>query len=506
MGDASGGLTRRGLVTGAAAGAAAAALGADPTDAKQRRRRTTKQRRAAKGPSVRSADVCVIGAGVSGLVAARELRRAGHSVVVLEARDRVGGRCLSGSLGDGATDVVNFGATFVGPQQTQVLALLDELGIATYPTYVDGQSVLYYQGNRQTYSGDIPPFDPVGLVEAEVAIQRLDRMAQDVDTSAPWKAASTTTPDGQSYDGQSMETWKMLNVVSPAGRALIDLGIRAIFSAEPRELSLLWALHYIHAAGSLENLINTQGGGQESRVEGGTQLISQKLAQQLGSAVVLDAPVQRIVRAGLVQVESPACTVRCKRAVLAIAPALAFRLAYEPMLSTRRTQFAQHVPMGSTTKCFAVYDEPFWRADGLNGMVTSDSGPASVVFDTSPRSGSPGVLMAFADGRDTRGGFGDLPQDERRKRVVDNLVTYFGPKAASPRAYLDKVWDADPWSAGCPVGVIPAGALTDFGPSLREPEPGIHFAGTETGSSWAGYMEGAVDAGRRVAAEVAAAL
>jgi monoamine oxidase len=494
-------ITRRRLVSGAAAGAAASALSGAPAQAAKRH--SNKVTRTVRR---RSADVCVVGAGLAGLTAARELMRAGHSVIVLEARDRVGGRCFSHTIGEGASVVANLGATFVGPQQTNVLKLLDELKIETYLTYDLGQNVLHYNGNRQTYTGAIPPFDALGLAEAAGAIARLDAMAGEIPLDKPWLAAERTTVDGTPYDAQTMDTWKRANLVSPAGRALIDLGIRAIFSAEPRDVSLLWVLHYIHTAGSLENLINTRGGGQDSRVAGGTQSISDALAAQLGRRVVRKAPARAVIRDKKgTRVVADGYEVRCKRVVLAIAPPLAFRLDYRPALSARRTQFAERVPMGSTTKTFAVYDEPFWRKQGLSGMVTSDTGPVSVVFDTSPMSGTPGVLMGFADGRDGRG-FGDLPLAERRRRVIANLVTYFGDAAANPRDYFDHVWDDDPWSAGCPVGVIPPGALTDFGPALREPDGVVHFAGTETASAWAGYMEGAVESGLRVAKEVAAAL
>ncbi len=487
------GLTRRRLVGTAAAGAAgyavSSAAGATGAAAARRHR----------------VDVAVVGAGLAGLAAARALRRHGRSVVVLEARDRVGGRTLNHHLGNGR--VVEIGGQWVGPTQDRVLKLIRDLGLKTFKTYTRGKNVYYRQQNppglrHQTYTGTIPPANPASLVELAKALNSLDTMAADVPLDAPWNAAKAAE-----WDGQTFETWKLDNTTLDETRDLIDLGIEAVFAAEPRDLSLLHVLFYIHAAGSFENLINTPGGAQDSRIVGGSQRISIELARRLGRRVVLEAPVRLIEHhRGRVELNTPRGTWRARRAIVAVPPTLAGRIRYRPHLPAQRDQLTQRVPMGSVIKCMAVYDEPFWRADGLSGMATSDTGAVKVTFDNSPPGGKPGVLLGFIEGQAAR----DLTRKSKRFRrdaVLADLERYFGPRARTrARDYFDKSWGEDPWTRGCYVGYYPTGVLVGYREAIWRPVGPIHWAGTETATEWNGYMDGAVQSGERAADEVVAAL
>ena len=485
-------LSRRELLGGAAATGAAIALpGAAEAEAARRRR-----------PRRRTADVVVVGAGLAGLVAARELRRAGKRVIVMEARGRIGGRCYSRAI-PGASDVANLGATFVGPTQRRIAALARELGVGTFPTYNSGRNVLFFNGRRAEYTGAIPPVSPVALIEAQKAITQLDGMARTVPLNAPWRA-----PRAAEWDGQTFETWKLQNVLTPDGRKLLDLGIQAIFSIEPRDVSLLFILFYIHSAGTLGELINTAGGAQESRIEGGAQRVADELARRIGrKRILLRSPVRRIVRRrrGGVDVVSDRVTVRARRVIVAVAPAIAGRIRYEPGLPGIRDQLTQRMPMGSVTKTFAVYDTAFWREDGLTGQATSDSGPVRVTFDGSPRSGRPGVLLGFVDADDARA-LNQLGDRDRARAEVESYVRYFGPRAARPTMTFDYPWDNDRLAGGAPVGFTPPGVLLRFGEALRRPVGPIHWSGAETATVWNGYMDGAVQSGERVAREVLAEL
>lgn len=487
------GLTRRRLVGTAAAGAAGYTVSSVAGTA------------AASAAGRHRVDVVVVGAGLAGLSAARTLRRHGKSVVVLEARDRVGGRTLNHHLGHGK--VVEIGGQWVGPTQNRVLKLIKDLGLKTFKTYVDGKNVYYRQANppglrHQTYTGTIPPANPASLVELAKALNSLDTMAQDVPLKAPWNAGQAAE-----WDGQTFETWKLANTTLDETRDLIDLGIEAVFAAEPRDLSLLHVLFYIHAAGSFENLINTPGGAQDSRVVGGSQKISIELAKRLGDRVVLKAAVRQIHRhRGRVEVHSTRGIWEGKRAIVAVPPTLAGRIRYRPHLPGPRDQVTQRVPMGSVIKCMAVYDEPFWRADGLSGMATSDSGAVKVTFDNSPPSGKPGVMLGFIEGQEAR----DLTRKSKRQRraaVLGSLERYFGPKARTQaRDYFDKSWAEDAWTRGCYVGYYPTGVLVGYREAIWKPVGPIHWAGTETATEWNGYMDGAVQSGERAAAEVLAKL
>ena len=487
-GEREGGLTRRHLIGGAAAGAAGYAAASVPGAAAAGRRKRV--------------DVVVVGAGLAGLSAARRLRGKGHSVAVLEARERVGGRTLNFELGGGK--VVEIGGQWVGPTQDRVLKLIDKLGLRIFPTYNTGENVYYRSDAAQrlkTYTGAIPPAEGPSLVELAVFLGKLNSMAQEVPLDRPW-----TAPHAAEWDGQTFETFKLANTTLQEARDLIDLSIAAVFGAESRDLSLLNVLFYIRSGGSFDNLINVAGGAQESRVVGGSQEISLRLARELGRSVVLGAPVVRIDHdRRSVEVQTPDGTWRAKRVIVALPPTLAGQIHYQPGLPALRSQLTQRVPMGSVIKCLAVYDRPFWRDAGLTGQATSDIGATRVTFDNTPPSGSPGILLGFIEGQQARI-WGTRTRKARRAAVVSDFVRYFGSEAAHPRRYIEKSWAEERWSGGCYVGYMPPGVLLDYGEALRRPVGPIHWAGTETATLWTGYMDGAVQSGYRAADEVLGAL
>ena len=442
-------------------------------------------------------DVIVVGAGLAGLAAARELDAVGLEVRVLEARDRVGGRTLNHPVGERPEDVVELGGQWVGPTQHEVLGLAGELGLETYPTHDEGKNLFEDdRGRLRRYTGTIPRLGPLVLADYGRADLRFKRLTKRVDPVAPWEA-----PDAERLDEQTFASWIRGAARTRTAREALAMGIRAVFSVEPADVSLLHVLFYAASAGGWDDLIDTEGGAQQDRIVGGSQLISLKMAEALGERVQLEAPV-RAIRAdgdGVAVGE-----LRARRVIVALPPALAGRLDYEPDLPAVRDQLTQRMPMGSVIKCMAIYDEPFWRADGLSGQATSLPGPAQVVFDNTPPNGSPGVLLGFLEGRDARL-LGGVPEAERREAVVGTFARLFGAEAASPSGYVEKDWSAERFSRGCYAGVLGPGAWTGYGRALREPLGRIHWAGTETATRWMGYFDGAVQSGKRAAAEVVAA-
>lgn len=445
-------------------------------------------------------DVVIIGAGIAGLTAARRLVAAGHSVCVLEARDRVGGRTLNHALtaaGARADTVVEVGGQWVGPTQDRVLALIEELGLSTFKTHVAGKSVDLRNGRRSRYGGRIPPGALLGAVDAQIALMRLNRMAQQVPLAQPWAA-----PQAARWDSQTFQTWIDRHLYTRNGRALLQLVIEAVFSAEPRDLSLLHVLFYIHSAGSLERLVETDGGAQDARIHGGSQRICLAMAAALGERVRLNAPVLRLEHDDHgVTACGEDFRVQAQRAIVAIPPTLAGRIRYAPALDGLRDQLTQRIPMGTVIKVQCVYPKPFWRDAGLNGQATGDIRPVKISFDNSPADGHVGVLMGFIEGEDGRRAQRQT-LEERRAAVIDCFAQYFGEEARTPLEYIERNWSAEEWSRGCYAGYFPPGVWTDYGPALRAPIGRLHWAGTETAEVWNGYFDGAVRSGERAAAEV----
>ena len=499
-------LTRRRLIGGAAVAVAAGALPAE-ADARRRRRHAKHKHRR----KIRKADVAVVGAGLAGLAAARAVAAAGKSVLLIEARDRVGGRTLNYPIGGG--EVIEIGGQWVGPTQDRILALGKELGVDTFKVYNEGNNVYYQDGRLTPYAssgplGPIPP-DPTGAPEAFKAIQQLNAMALEIPLDAPWKAAKAAE-----YDGQTFETWKLANAQTDEGRALLDLGIEAVWACEPRDVSLLHVLFYIRSAGNEQNpgtfdrLIGVTGGAQESRFVGGSQTVSVRMADQLGrKRLIMRAPVRRIEQRGALATLhcDRGITVKARQVIIAMPPALTALIDHDPILPADRAQLTQRFPMGSVIKCEAIYDTPFWRPRGLTGQATSDRGPVKITFDNTPPDGGPGVLLGFIEGHDARV-WTRRSAEDRRAAVLRNFADYFGPEALKPVKYVEMNWETEQWTRGCYVGYTPPGVLLDYGEAIRAPVGRIHWAGTETATIWNGYMDGAVRSGERAAAEALAEL
>ena len=491
------GITRRRLLETGAAASAGVALGPLSAAAKPKKR------------FKRKADVAIVGAGLAGLTAALELEAAGHSVIVLEARDRVGGRVVNAKIGDGA--ITERGGTFIGPTQDRLAAMAQRLGVGTFPVYNEGETLYITADKRLSYSdtgvtGTAPP-DPLILPDLALVIGDLNQRSTAVPVDAPWTAANAAA-----LDAQTLASYIATNSLTQAFRDLVPIATRAILGAEPSQVSLLYLLFYIAASGNESNVgtfernFNTRGGGQENRFVGGSGRIPNLMAKQLGRVIRLDTPVKRITQTkhGVV-VRSRHVDVVAKRVIVAMPPALTGLIRYEPGLPADRRAFVAGAPQGTLTKVAAVYDKPFWRDAGLTGQVLTTKGPVSVTFDDSPEDGSKGVVFGFVGGQEGEA-FATRSERDRRAAVLANFVDFFGPQAANPVRYLETNWRKDRWSRGCPVMIPTPGTLSAHGPALRAPIGHIHWAGSETSTYWAGYMDGAVRSGERAATEVAAEL
>jgi monoamine oxidase len=446
-------------------------------------------------PGGREADVIVVGAGLAGLTAARQLVAAGRSVLVLEARDRVGGRTVNASIGAGK--VTEMGGQWVGPTQERLLALAGELGIETFPTHHEGHNLLDLGGKVRRYKGTIPRLAPHVLLGIQRARRRLRRAAAQVPADAPWRA-----PKAAELDSVTLASWIRKATWTKRARGLLEIATGTVMGTGTAELSALWMLSYVSSAGSFDALIDVEGGAQQDRFVGGSQRISERLSEELGDVIALSAPVRRVAQDGAgLDVEADGLRARAHRAIVAVPPPLAARISFVPSLGGRRDQLTQRMAHGALTKCAAVYPEPFWREQGLSGQAVSDRGPVSTTFDNSPPEGSPGVLLGFIAGaqaiRHAR-----RSEADRRRLVLECFEGLFGPDAVQPGIYLETAWAEEEWSRGGPVCSFTPGSLVPYGEALRQPAGRIHWAGAETATVWCGYMEGAVRSGERAAEEV----
>jgi monoamine oxidase len=476
-------MTRRRLLEGAAAGAAVTVL---PASAFAKR--------------IKKVDVVVVGAGISGLAAARAIKRKGHSVMVLEARDRVGGRILNRQIAGGHVQEV--GAEFVGPTQDRIKALADAVGVARFPTYNDGSNVLIIEGQRSLYDAVSGiPSDP-DTQKGVIDWFKIDALAKEVGVRAPWRARRAAE-----LDRQTLAAWRDANISTARGRTLFNVAAEAIWGAEPKELSLLYATAYVAAAGngktpgSILRLATTAGGAQEERFVGGSQEVPIRVAAKLGSAVRLEHPVRRIARRGRgARVVADGLTIDARQVIVAVPPVLVGRIHFTPLLPSSKRKILKAMLPGNYVKTKTVFDRPFWRDAGLSGQIGSDVGPVNSTFDSSPQDGSLGVLLGFVGGDSARA-FKALALADRRAAVIENLVAAFGEQARTPTDYIERDWSEEPWTRGCPVGLLPPGILRANGAHLRSPHGPVHFAGTETSDYWLGYMDGGVRAGERAARE-----
>jgi monoamine oxidase len=440
-------------------------------------------------------DVAVVGAGLAGLVAARDLLAAGLSVLVLEARNRVGGRLLNHTL-EGGT-VVEVGGQWVGPTQDAVLALAEELGVGLFPTYIEGDHFLAMDGNVRRYGGEDFALPADALADVAETQERFKEMAAEVPLDEPWRAA-----EAAAWDAQTVDAWLVANSKTEVGLGYWRTLVPVLFSAEAAEMSLLHFLFYCRSGGTLDRLVATSGGAQESRLEGGSQQLALRLADRLGDVVRLGAPVTAIRQDdGGVEVTHDGGVVAARTVIVAIPPTLAGRIRYSPALPPLRDQLTQQMPMGYVTKVQLAYPQPFWRAEGLSGSAFSLDDEVSVIFDNSPTDLSCGVLLGFLEGANARLA-GKLVPEERKELILSVFAKFFGPRAADPDEYVERDWAAEEWSRGCYGGRFGTGVWTGYGEALREPVGRIRWAGTETAEVWNGYMDGAVRSGERAAREV----
>ncbi|MGD9618698.1 MAG: flavin monoamine oxidase family protein [Mycolicibacterium sp.] len=448
-------------------------------------------------PRSHEADVIIVGAGISGLIAARTLLAAGLTPLILEADERVGGRILTEEALPGVP--LELGAQWIGDTHHRMFALAAELGVETYPQYDEGETSYDLVGSGVLRESEFHARFKDELSELDRVFKLLDELAAEVPPEAPWLA-----PRAAEWDAITAGAWYDAQGLAPVARTLLEICTVGILAVPTVEVSFLHLLFTIQTCGVTSELFaESEGGAQTTRFVGGTSEIPKRLAAMVSEHIVLRSPVQTIEHG------ADGVTVHCRggviargrRVIVAISPTLAGRIMYDPPLPGVRDQLTQRMPNGSSMKAFFVYDEPFWRADGLNGQLISDVGPARMSNDTCMPGDDRGVILMFLEGEQART-YGELPQEDRRAALTAELVRHYGDKAAKPVYYVDGEWGSRQWTRGCYNANMGPLVWTTYGPALAPPIGAIHWASTDTSTFWSAYMEGAVEAGERAAQEV----
>ncbi len=437
-------------------------------------------------------DVVVVGAGAAGLTAANDLRRAGLSVAVLEARDRVGGRLWTETI-DGA--MLEIGGQWVSPDQHALIDAIEELGLETFSRYREGDSVyIGPDGGLTRFTGDAFPVRPeTARVIAELT-ERLDAMVAEIDPDRPW-----AHPKAVEWDTISWEAWlraqtdddeAVRNLAFATGSAMLTKPIHAF--------SLLQSLLMAASAGSYSHLVDADF-ILDKRVVGGLQQVPLLLAERLGGDVFLNQPVRTLEwsDAGVAAI-ADGITVRARFAILAAAPVLYSRISFAPPLPRLQQQLHQHLSMGFVIKVHAVYDRPFWREQGLSGTAFSPYELSHEAYDNTNHGDERGTLVGFVSDRHADDVF-RVPAEERKARILESLSHYYGPEAQSPLVYYESDWGAEEWTRGAYAASFDLGGLHRYGADLRTPVGPIHFACSDLAGAGYQHVDGAIRMGRLVA-------
>jgi monoamine oxidase len=439
-------------------------------------------------------DVVVVGAGFAGLAAAKSLVAQGKKVVVLEARDRAGGRVKGGKLAGYPVDV---GGMWVGPGQTRLIQLIKDYGLHLVPQFEDGKDISEINGVRTKANGEDTGFNPQTQAEYDRVVRELNVLTGRLPPEAPW-----TMPRAEILDQMTVQDWLSSATQNKDVHSFIDAMVRSNYAADPFQLSFLYFLFYLRSADNFETVIGYKNAAQAFLVKETMYELAARMGHELSNMIVLQAPVRSISQtADGVTLYSDKGIWQCENAIVAVPLPLSVRIAYEPALPSERDILAQRTPMGSVIKYWVAYERPFWRDRGLNGMIWSNEPPSASIAEASPSDKGPGFLVGFFEAHNALKWTGK-PMEERKKFIVERMVQWLGPEAANPIDYEDNDWPAEAWSRGCYGPVMGPGVMTSVGKVIRQPHGRVHWAGTETATRWSGYIDGAIRSGERAAAEV----
>jgi putrescine oxidase len=448
-------------------------------------------------------DVVIVGAGPSGLTAARELKKAGLTVAVLEARDRVGGRTWTDTV-DGA--MLEIGGQWVSPDQTALLALLEELGLETYSRYRDGESVYIGEdGAPVRYTGDMFPVSATTAAEMDRLTALLDGLATEVGPTEPW-----AHPKARELDTISFHHWLRQN--SPDEEACNNIGLfiaGGMLTKPAHAFSALQAVLMAASAGSFTHLTD-EDFILDKRVVGGMQQVSLLQAAELGDDVVLNSPVRTIHweadggNGHRVTAVSDRATVNARFVIMAVPPNLYSRVSFNPPLPRRQHQMHQHQSLGLVIKVHAVYSTPFWREDGLSGTGFGAGSLVQEVYDNTNHGDTRGTLVGFVSDEKADAVF-ELDAEDRKRAILESIAGFLGEKALQPEVYYESDWGSEEWTRGAYAASYDLGGLHRYGKDQHAPVGPIYWCSSDLAAEGYQHVDGAVRMGQSTAARIAEA-
>ncbi|WP_332692563.1 flavin monoamine oxidase family protein [Halalkalibacter lacteus] len=436
-------------------------------------------------------DIVIVGAGLAGLTAALELKKLNYSFVVLEARNRPGGRIHSTVTSDNVT--IDLGAQWIGPHHKRMMRLIAEYGLQLIPTYRTGNTIYEMKGKRKKTKGKLPTLSPIAIADIMKMKRKIDKISRKVPFDTPW-----TSKLAQQLDKITLAEFIKTNSHTKAGMSFSKLLIEEALCANLYEVSALDFLWCIRAAGSIDHLL----AAEDYWIAEGAETLINRIAESLGETIHLNQPVLRVMYdEKTVTVYTEKESWQAKKVIVTTPPNLLTRICFDPPLPASRVQLSERAGLPSVIKMICVYDQPFWREGGLSGTAYSDQNPVKLTIDSSPLDGRRGVLTVLIGGDSARQ-IESLPLESKQVEIKKALVRLLGEKAAFPIEMFEKDWSAEEWTRGGYGTHFATGVISQFGASLNSPIGPIHWAGTETASEWRMYMEGAIQSAERVTVEV----
>lgn len=440
-------------------------------------------------------DVVIIGAGLSGLNAARLLAKAGKKILVLEAQDRVGGRTWSQPIGQ--NDFIDIGGQWIGKGHDYMYQLVREAGLKTFPTFTDGKSILRRNSNNDFYKGEIPPLGLFALLATQKALNKFDKMASTISLDSPWLSDNATQ-----MDNQSLGSWIDETVSNTKARTLIKRMAEGELCQTVEEVSLLQALSSAKATGSFRQAEKVEDGALRDRIYGGAQGVSNFLYNQLKNSIKLNTPVSFVKQLeNHIELGNETYSVKAKKVIITVPLAVAKNIKFSPELPIEKQILIDAMEMGTVIKTHAVYSTPFWRNQRLNGSSMCFDEVVELSIDNSVQGSEKGIISSLIHANRAKDLL-KLSSDERKEILLKAYTNLFGEQAMRPIFYHDYSFTNNPWIGGAYSGHFKNGVFSKYGAFVAKPFGNIHWAGTETSTLFKGFMEGAVLSGERVVKEI----